>query len=143
MNRVDRTVDLHRNNGLNCAQALLVAFGEPYGMNETMAGALGRPLGGGIAKTANICGYLTAALQILSLANEKSDESSSRKAVHAAVVELVQRFTLLHGHLLCKDLLGADMSTPEGAKKIADENLIAAHCFGFGRDVAQLLDDLL
>ena len=143
MNRFEQAVDLHQKGGLNCAQALLTVYGKRYGIDPKMAKNIGRPLGGGIALTANVCGYLSAACILLSLAKEKADESDSRQATHPMVKELMNRFKSLHGHLLCKNLLEADMSTPEGAKKIKDEDLIAKNCYGFGRDVSQILEDLL
>ena len=59
------------------------------------------------------------------------------------VRELFQRFEGKHGTSLCRDLLGADMSTEEGHKKIQQEGLISKICPGIGRDVARILEDLL
>ena len=33
MNKVEKTVDLHMNGGLNCAQAIIAAFGEAFGVD--------------------------------------------------------------------------------------------------------------
>ncbi len=56
---------------------------------------------------------------------------------------LCERFKTKNGHLKCKHLLGADMSTPEGKKAVKEKHLIAKHCFGYGRDVAAILEELL
>lgn len=143
MNPARQTADLQQNGGLNCAQALLTVFGKPYGIDADTASALGRPLGGGIARQAGVCGYLTGALLIISLARHQPDEFSSRQASNEANKILFERFRELHGHLQCRNLLGADMRTQEGARRIAEENLIAKNCYGFGRDVAKILESLL
>ena len=60
MNNVEKTVDLF-STGLNCSQAILTVFGEPYGLDAEMAAKLGRPLGGGIGHMAKTCGAISAA----------------------------------------------------------------------------------
>jgi hypothetical protein len=47
MNNVEKTMEFH-SNGMNCAQAILAAFGKQYGLDSEMAKMLGRPLAGGI-----------------------------------------------------------------------------------------------
>ncbi len=142
MDTVERTVELHQE-GLNCTQAILTAFGEKYNLDENFSRAIGRPMGGGIARQADMCGYLTGAMMILALANNQEDENLSRSETHGPVVELLQQFKKCYGHLRCKNLLQADISTPEGRKRIESEGLIAKHCYGFGKEVAQILQSLL
>jgi C_GCAxxG_C_C family probable redox protein len=143
MNRTEHTRMLHQQGGFNCAQSLLVAFGEACGLTEDRARALGRPLGGGVAQSAGMCGYLTASMMVLSLACNNPEEKKARVATHDAVAKLLQQFKAKHGHLNCRELLGADMSTPEGRQKIDHEKLIAKNCYGFGWDAAAILDELL
>ena len=143
MNRVEKTVDLHKNGGLNCSQAILTAFSESFGMDPETAKMLGRPLGGGISHLALTCGYLTGAVLVLAQAMNNKDERQARKETFKAVQELFSRFKERHGATMCKELLGADMTTEEGIKKILEEKLVAKHCYGYGRDVAEILEDLI
>jgi len=146
MNRIERTIDLHRNGGLNCSQAILTTFGEQYGMNKKMAKMFGRPLGGGIGHRAETCGYITAAILILAHAYDHEDEKQARKETSKAVTELFRRFEERRGTTLCKDLLGVDMSTDKGRKRLKEEKLVAEHCHssgGIGQDVAEILEELI
>jgi len=142
MNRVERTVDLFPTV-LNCSQATLTVFGEQYGLNAEMAAKLGRPLGGGMGHTAGTCGAVSAAVLVLGLANDGQDEARARQASFAAVQELFRSFEALHGTTECRDLLGADMSTEDGMKKIREEKLVIKRCPAFVRDVASILEKLL
>lgn len=142
MNRVERTVNLFPGV-LNCSQATLTVFGEQYGLNAEMAAKLGRPLGGGMGHTARTCGALTAAVMILGLANDDEDETKARQASFAAVQEFFKRFEALHGTTECKFLLGEDMNTEEGMKKIKEEKLVMKRCPPFVRDAASILETLL
>jgi len=144
MNRVEKTVDLHKNGGLNCSQAILTAFGESFGMDPETAKMLGRPLGGGIGHQALTCGYLTGAVLVLAQAMNNKDEGKSRKDLDKAIRVLFSCFKERHGGAtMCKELLGADMTTEEGIKKILEEKLVVKHCYGYGRDVAEILEELL
>ena len=142
MNRVQRTVDLFPK-ALNCSQAMLTVFGEQYGLNAEMAAKFGRPLCGGMGHMARTCGAVSAAVLILGLANDGQDEAKAREASFAAVQQLFRRFEALHGTTECKSLLGADMSTEDGMKKIKGEKLVSQRCPAFVRDVASILETLL
>jgi C_GCAxxG_C_C family probable redox protein len=131
------------SSGLNCAQSILSAFGEPYGLTREMAKILGRPLGGGMGRTGQTCGAITAAVLILGLANNNPNEEEARKAVYPKIQEFLKQFEAIHNSCDCKDLLGADMSAAEGRKIIQEEKLISQLCPGFVKDAARLLEQLL
>jgi len=143
MNRIEKTRDLHQNNGLNCSQAIMTAFGDKRGIDPACARIFGRPWGGGIGHLAQTCGYLTGAVLVLAQAYDDVDEKQARQKTARAVRELFRRFEKKHGTTLCKDLLGADMTTEEGQKKIVAEKLVAKHCYSVGENVATILEDLI
>jgi C_GCAxxG_C_C family probable redox protein len=146
MNLAEKTIDFQRNGGLNCSQALLTAFGEQFGMDRETAKVLGRPWGGGMGHLAETCGYLTGAILILAQAYNGRDEGKSRKEVFAAVRELFTRFEARRGATRCKELLGADMSTEQGLKRIKEEELVKKICCsdgGIGQEVAEILEELI
>ncbi len=146
MNSAEKTIDLHKNGGLNCSQAILTAFGERIGIDPETAKVLGRPWCGGIAHMARTCGYLTGAILVLSRALDNEEEGQARKDVINAVRELVARFEERRGSCHCRDLLGADLNTKEGIKQIMEKDLVAKHCHsvnGIGWNVAEILEDLL
>jgi C_GCAxxG_C_C family probable redox protein len=146
MNRVEKTVDLHKNGGLSCSQAILTVYGEQYGIDPEKARLLGRTLAGGIGRQGETCGYVTAAFLILAHAYNDKDYAQARKKTHPVVMELIRRFKERYGTTMCKELLGADFSTEEGLKKILKEELVAKHCHcegGIGQHVAEILEELL
>lgn len=146
MNRIERTIDLHLNHGLNCAQAIIASFGEQLGIDFENARMLGRPWGGGIGHQGDTCGYLTGALIVLAKAFDDPNEKQARKKTDKAISTFLRRFKELRGSTFCRDLLGADMTTEEGIKRIIEENLLATRCQGekgVGKDVAGILVELL
>jgi len=146
MDNVQKTLDLHGNGGLTCSQALLTVYGKAYGIDPEKARLLGRPLAGGMGGQGETCGYVAAALLILAHAYDDKDETEARKHTHPVVMNLLQRIKERRGTTMCKELLGADMSSEEGKKKIREEKLVAKRCHsddGIGRDVAEILEALM
>jgi len=142
MNKVEDAVDLFAT-GMNCSQTILTVFGEPYGIESAMAKRLGRPLGAGMGRMAGTCGAVSAAVLILGLAKDNGDEAQARTDSFFCVQEFFKNFRAVHGTTDCRDLLGADMSTEEGKKRIQQENLIRTLCPSFVKSAAEILDGLL
>jgi C_GCAxxG_C_C family probable redox protein len=142
MNNAQKAADLFLS-GMLCSQAILTVFGERYGLGSEQAMTLGRPLGGGMARTGRTCGAVTGALLILGLAKDGGAEAEAKKEVYSSVQEFFRRFETLHGTADCKGLLGVDLNTEEGLKKAQTEQLFTKACPGFVRDAATILEKLL
>lgn len=131
-------------NGLNCSQAILTAFGDPHGIDSESAKKLGRPWGGGVGRMGRICVAVTGAIMVLGLAQSRGqDEAEARNDICVSVQELVRRFEQRHGTSFCKELLGADFSTEEGQRKIKEETLVKKLCPKFVEDAGDILAELL
>jgi C_GCAxxG_C_C family probable redox protein len=120
---------------------VLAGFGELYGLDRSTAFKLARAFGSGMGMGRE-CGAVTGALMIMGL---KVQEASSEKETRFRVYDLVRKFVRLfeekRGTIICKDLLGVDLGTPEGRDKAIKDNLFRTLCPGFVRDAAQILAD--
>lgn len=146
MNRVEKTLDYALHGGLNCSQAILAAFGEPLGIDPDAAGRLGRLWGGGVGRLGETCGYLTGAVLVLAHVQYSGDEIRAQEKGVEAVRHLFNRFSAKRGTIRCKELLGADISTVEGLKRIKEEQSVKRVCHGpdgIGREVAEILTEIL
>jgi len=89
------------------------------------------------------CGAVTGAMLLLGFkVQEAASEKETRYRVYDLVKELVRLFEEKHGSIICKDLLGADLNTPEGRDKAVKDGLFRTLCPGFVRDAAQILTDM-
>jgi len=71
--------------------------------------------GGGMGRLAETCGAVTGAFMAMGLKfGAATAEREAREPIYARVRELAARFKACHGSLICRDLLGCDLSTPEG-----------------------------
>ena len=121
---------------------MLAGFGELYGLDRSTAFKLARAFGSGMGMGRE-CGAVTGAMMILGFKiQEASTEKETRFKVYDLNRELVRLFEKKHGTIICKDLLGLDLGTPEGRDKAIRENLFRTLCPCFVRDAAQILSDM-
>jgi hypothetical protein len=67
--------------------------------------------------------------------------AEGRQAAYGAVTSFAQQFRRRHGSLVCRELLGCDISTPEGAKVAQEKGLFLTTCVRLVRDAAELVED--
>jgi C_GCAxxG_C_C family probable redox protein len=143
MKSVSRAVDLFRG-GCACSQAILAAYGPRYGLGESQALRVAAGFAGGM-RMAETCGAVTGAYMVLGLA--KCDggcgTAEGRKGTYDALTAFSKAFRERQGDLKCRDLLGCDISTPEGAAAAREANLFRTRCVDLVRCAAEILDDML
>jgi len=129
--------------GYGCSQAVLGAYAPTLGLGFDQAIRLTAPFAAPLCP--DLCGALSGALMVLGLALGTPDcvTGQARAALSAAVDELNERFRLSNGSLLCADIVGVDLSTPEGMQRAKNEGLIATRCVKAVREACQILDLLL
>ncbi|MGB8958988.1 MAG: C-GCAxxG-C-C family protein [Candidatus Aminicenantales bacterium] len=144
MSKSDCAVSFFRQ-GFSCSQAIAAAFAADYGLDKETALRLSQGFGGGIARRADWCGGLTGAILVIGLKHGRTrpDDAAARDKTYALVQELIARFTAKHGGIKCRDLLGCDLGTPEGQKRVDELKLHQTKCEAFVRDAAALLEELL
>jgi C_GCAxxG_C_C family probable redox protein len=121
---------------------MLAGFGEIYGLDRATALKLARAFGSGMGMGRE-CGAVTGAMMILGFkVQDAPSEKETRYRVYDLVKELVRLFEETHGTIICKDLLGVDLSTQEGRDRAIEGNLFRTLCPVFVRDAARILADM-
>jgi C_GCAxxG_C_C family probable redox protein len=141
---IDRSVSLFAQ-GFTCSQAVLAAFAPRYGLAEELALKVSCAYGGGIARTGETCGAVSGALMVIGLAHGKAerDDDGAKERTYALTRELWRRFRARHGSLVCKDLIGFDLGTADGAKAAAESGVFRERCPVLVRCAAEVLVELL
>ena len=130
------------DDGYSCAQAVFSTYAEKLGMDRQTAIKVSAGFGGGMGRMAGTCGALTGAFMVLGLKYGGPD-SKSKDKTYELVRELADRFRARHGSLECRELLGCDLSTPEGRKHAKAERLHSTVCTQIVRDAAEILEEIL
>lgn len=138
MSRVEEAVSSFRE-GFSCAESIVSTYGPQFGLDRETAKRTAGGLGGGLAGRGGTCGAITGASIIIGLCHGRirADDLESKRTTYELVNELIHRFETRNGSIVCRELLGYDVSTPEGRQQAR------ARCPQIVRDSAEILEALL
>jgi len=125
----------------SCSQSVFSAFASRFGLTDEQALKLASPFGG-VAHQGYVCGAITGALMALGLARG-SDTAETKDETYRMAEDFIRRFRERHDTILCRELIGVDISTPEGLQKAREQNVFATACPGFVKDAAELVAEFL
>jgi len=143
MSRADDAVS-DFNKGFNCAQAVFSVFAPELGMDREKARKVATAFGGGMARNGLTCGAVTGALMVLGLRHgmEMEGKSEAKEATYSRSRHFMQLFRERRGSVSCSELLGCDISTPEGMKEAGEKGLFKTVCPRAVRDAVEILETM-
>jgi len=115
------------------------------GLDRELALEVAGAFGGGMARMGETCGAVTGAFMVIGLkyGMTKAKDEGARDKTYKLAQELVTRFRSRHGSMVCRELLGYDLSNPEGRKAAFDKGLFFTLCPHLVRDAVEILEQLL
>ena len=138
----EETAAARFDQGFNCAQAVFSAFATQLGLEEKAALKLASPFGGGVARRGSICGAVSGALMAFGLVHG-AETPAGKEEIYRRSQELLRRFEEKHGSILCRDLIGCDLSTPAGRQEAAEKGVSRSICPGLVREAAGIAREML
>lgn len=143
MSKVDEAVECFCG-GAACSQAIVGTYGVDYGLTRTQAMKLASGFAGGM-RLGETCGAVTGAFMVLGLryAGPHCDKRDGRDEVYVALGDFVTQFQKRHNSVVCKELLGCDVSTPAGARKATREGLFRTICPKLVQAAAEIIEEML
>jgi C_GCAxxG_C_C family probable redox protein len=129
--------------GYSCSQSVFSALAEPRGIALDDALRIAAGFGGGISRTGQTCGCVTGAIMAIGLAQKSvspEDNKAGKEKTCEAGRGFMRAFEARNGSILCRDLLGCDISTPEGHERARAENLFQLRCKKFVRDAVEIVE---
>lgn len=144
MSRVERAVSCFED-GFSCSQALFSTYGTKFGMNRELTLRISAAFGGGMSWMGETCGAVTGAFMVIGLncGNIKAKDEEAKRKTYEVVTEFVHRFSSRHGSIKCKDILGCDISTPEGRDIAKKKKLFDTVCPKYIQDAAEIIEQIL
>ena len=143
-NRVEEVVKTHAE-GFSCAQALLAVYGPELGMDRETALRVAGGFGGGMGRMAGICGAVTGAFMVIGLVHgmTKKGDLPQKERSYETIRQFAEKFKARNRTLVCRELMGVDVSTPEGFAESKANNIARTVCPKFVRDAAEILEEIL
>jgi C_GCAxxG_C_C family probable redox protein len=124
---------------------VLLAVGEITGLESGCIPRVASGFAGGIGGQGEVCGAVTGGVLALGLIRgpDQPDDQLAKAWVNAQSGELLTRFTEITGAAHCRDLVGVDLSSPEGVREYRARNLKEEKCLDAVGTAVQVLLDLL
>ncbi len=134
--RVAKAKRLFKEEGYNCCQAVVLAYNDLFGIDDTTAASMSSGFGGGMGRMREVCGSVSGMVMLAGLMSPAADPSvkEARTKNYALVQEMAGQFRDINGSIVCKELLGFTVKpnespepsdrTPEYYKKRPCEELV-------------------
>ena len=144
MTRIEKAEEMF-TNGFNCSQAVLSVFAEEMGLSEDIALKIATQFGGG-ARKGEICGAVSGALMVLGLKYGHGyceNMSEAKGKAYGIAEEYMNRFAKANGSVVCRELLGYNISKPEDMAKIKELGLFQKTCPEMIKNAVEILEEML
>jgi len=135
----------HMKKGYNCAQSIIKAYASEVGMNQEDAVRMASALGGGVGRNGHICGAVSGAALIIGMKFGTTDPANfqAKEKAYNKTNELLEKFSAENKSVLCKELLGYDIKTPEGLKQARESGVMVQKCPALVSSAGKILESII
>lgn len=132
-----------RDDGYNCSQSVLLTMFEHWSCKSELVPKVATAFGGGMGRCGSVCGALTGGLMAIGIrygTNEPSAEKRSKASKLAE--ELYRTFEKQNGTVMCRELIGFDLSEEKQRRRAYEEDVFELKCTFFVKRVVESLASL-
>lgn len=143
MNKVEKSQEYFKN-GFNCSQAVFTTFATELGLSEELALKVSTQFGGG-ARKGEMCGAVSGALMVLGLkyGHYHYDAPEEKTNAYKIAEDFMNRFIEKNGTVVCRELLGYDLTKPEDKQKIMELDLFHISCPKMIQCATEIVEEML
>lgn len=129
-------------SGYNCAQSVVLSFADDLRFSKELALKMAAGFGGGMGKQQGTCGAVTGAIMVLGLlkGEQVNNNDELKSQAYGSVKELIREFVSEFKSTNCKDLIGCDLNTAEGAAQFKEQKVMETVCAGCVKKAVQIVD---
>ena len=133
----------HFHSGFNCAQSVFAVFCKKYGVDRNAALKMCSGLGGGF-RFGEICGAVSGAVLVIGLkyGQNIAEDKTAKDTCNHKTVEFMNLFKINNKSVVCRDILGFDLSIKEEYDQAQKQNLFRTTCTDMVRSAVTLLEEL-
>jgi len=138
-------VELFKNKGFHCAQAVLESHSGEYGLNPTISRKIAGAFGGGMGHCNEVCGAVSGALILIGLKYGQfvEGDSDSRINTYSITKDYIQKFRKEFGSVRCTDLIKYDLSIEEELLKARESGVFKTICPLLVKKSVELVEEVL
>ena len=108
--RVVKAKRLFKEEGYNCCQAVVLAYNDLFGIEDSAAAAMSAGFGGGMGRMREVCGSVSGMVMLAGLIAPANDPSVKvdRTRNYALVQDVAGEFHRQNGSIICKEIKGIE-----------------------------------
>jgi len=132
--------------GYSCSQAVFSALAEGWNIDPNVSLRIAAGFGGGLARSAQTCGCVTGGIMALGLAQRgisPEENRSEKEKTYEAARRFMRAFEERNRSTICSELLGCNISTPEGLAEARRKKLFQTRCTKLVRDAVEIVEGML
>ncbi len=144
MSRIEEALSRFKED-FSCAQSIFATYAPRYGLDRDKALKISTGFGGGMARSGRTCGAVTGAYMVIGLKNGMgvSKDLEMKEKTYQVISEFSNQFLEKNGSLICKELLGCNINTPEGMDYFNQNELFEKKCLQCVKNAAEILEKML
>ncbi len=144
MSRIEEALSIFKED-FNCAQSIFGTYASRYGLDRDIALNISTGFGGGMARSGRTCSAVTGAFMVIGLKNGMglSKDTEAKRKTYQLINKFSKKFQENNSSLICKELLGCDINTPEGMDYFNQNELFEKKCLKCVKNAAEILEEML
>ena len=129
--------------GYNCAQSVFSAFSEEFGLDKTTALRIANGFGGGV-RCGDVCGAVSGAIMAIGLkCGFYIEKDFGQKGFcNDKSFEFIERFREENDSMICRDLLGIDIQSPNDFTSAESRAVFTAACPKIVASAVRILESM-
>jgi C_GCAxxG_C_C family probable redox protein len=129
--------------GYNCSQSVLLAMFEHWNGENELIPKVATAFGGGIGRCGSVCGALTGGVMAIGIKYGKNEPSPEKRLkTYELAGRFYKQFEKQNGSVLCRELIGYDLSDPHELEKARKANVFEEKCPIFVGKAVEILVSL-
>ncbi len=129
-------------DGKNCAQSVIMAYANEFGMDTDQAMNMAGGFGGGMGRMQKTCGAATGAYMLIGMRNSHfiEDEEKRSALTPEMIRDFNKQFVLANGSDQCSKLINVDLQTQEGKAEFEKKDLkkeVCSKCVGSAIEILE------
>lgn len=131
--------------GYDCSQVVLRHFADRFEITEDEANRISACFGGGMM-IGSVCGAYTGAIMAIGLKYGHSNPEGlmdQKNVMMEKYGEFKEKFLREYGTVECKELIGYDVSTPDGFQGAMDSGKLLEYCPCLVEKVIAIVEEMM
>jgi len=131
------------SEGYNCAQSVLMTMFEHWNGKNVLIPKIATGFGGGIGRCGSLCGALAGGVMAIGIKYGPNDTSAKKRLkTYEVAQDFYKKFEKRHGSVLCRELIGYDLSDPDDLEKAREAKVFDKKCAKLVQTAIELLVEL-